>query len=403
MAQYKILSLDGGGSWALIQAMALCKIYGPDMRGHKLLSQFDLAAANSGGTLTLGGLLEDMTLADILGLFLSDTNRHEIFVALHWWAHPLLALLRLVGKVGPQYDAAAKLVGLRKIFHTHGDTKLTDLPARIRAAHGKTPRLMISAFDYDRERETFFRSDPQSAAGSFAPPLPPPTLAEAIHASCNAPVNYFDKPAAVARLRYWDGGVGSYNNPILIAVVEAIANGAKPEDIVALSIGTATMFLPMARDYPDEDAALVQPATRQCLKNDIEKLALSILDDPPDDASFIAHVNLGGALPKAADAPVTDTRIVRMNPLIQPVPADDGGWALPGDITEPEFKTLCKLGLDAITPDDVTLIKKFCQAWIDGTAPNQPIRANRRMLAREIGQATFAEAKRQWLSLIQPA
>ena len=38
---YKILSLDGGGSWALIQARILQDIYG-DIKGHELLKKFDL-------------------------------------------------------------------------------------------------------------------------------------------------------------------------------------------------------------------------------------------------------------------------------------------------------------------------------------------------------------------------
>ncbi len=33
---YKILTLDGGGSWALVQARVLIDIYG-DINGHELL------------------------------------------------------------------------------------------------------------------------------------------------------------------------------------------------------------------------------------------------------------------------------------------------------------------------------------------------------------------------------
>ena len=45
---YKILSLDGGGSWALIQARVLLDMYG-DISGHKLLQEFDMVISNSGG------------------------------------------------------------------------------------------------------------------------------------------------------------------------------------------------------------------------------------------------------------------------------------------------------------------------------------------------------------------
>ena len=44
---YKILSLDGGGAWALIQVKALQKIYGADTNGHAVLSRFDMAQIRS--------------------------------------------------------------------------------------------------------------------------------------------------------------------------------------------------------------------------------------------------------------------------------------------------------------------------------------------------------------------
>lgn len=58
MAEFRILSLDGGGSWALIQVRALTAIFERLLRkgaagitGHDVLRHFDFAAANSGGTL----------------------------------------------------------------------------------------------------------------------------------------------------------------------------------------------------------------------------------------------------------------------------------------------------------------------------------------------------------------
>ena len=59
---YKILSLDGGGSWALVQARVLIDIYG-DISGHELLRQFDMAIANSGGSLVLACLCNDMKIS----------------------------------------------------------------------------------------------------------------------------------------------------------------------------------------------------------------------------------------------------------------------------------------------------------------------------------------------------
>ena len=54
MAKFRILSLDGGGSWALIQVMALINLYGGDATGHQVLRDFDLVAANSGGRVMSG-------------------------------------------------------------------------------------------------------------------------------------------------------------------------------------------------------------------------------------------------------------------------------------------------------------------------------------------------------------
>ncbi len=45
---FKILSLDGGGTWALLEVMALENLY-PGKTGLQILRHFDLAVANSGG------------------------------------------------------------------------------------------------------------------------------------------------------------------------------------------------------------------------------------------------------------------------------------------------------------------------------------------------------------------
>jgi uncharacterized protein len=50
-----ILSLDGGGTWSLIQIRVLQHLYGPDATGHEVLSNFGLVVANSGGSVVFGG------------------------------------------------------------------------------------------------------------------------------------------------------------------------------------------------------------------------------------------------------------------------------------------------------------------------------------------------------------
>lgn len=62
---YPILSLDGGGTWAVLQVMALQEIFGAEASGHDVLANFKLVAANSGGSITLGGLIENKTLKQL--------------------------------------------------------------------------------------------------------------------------------------------------------------------------------------------------------------------------------------------------------------------------------------------------------------------------------------------------
>lgn len=83
--KYRVLSLDGGGSWALIQVKTLMQIYGETASGHEVLSHFDLVAASSGGSIVAAALIENLPLSATLDLFQSDPQRRAIFAELHWW------------------------------------------------------------------------------------------------------------------------------------------------------------------------------------------------------------------------------------------------------------------------------------------------------------------------------
>src|SRR5438552_1231480 len=78
---FRILSLDGGGAWSLIQVRALMMLYGGQLSGHELLKNFDLVAANSGGSLVLAGLVENLSLNQILQYFMDETKRRSMFFA----------------------------------------------------------------------------------------------------------------------------------------------------------------------------------------------------------------------------------------------------------------------------------------------------------------------------------
>jgi hypothetical protein len=410
MDQYRILSLDGGGSWALIQVKTLINLFsktgnGTDVTGHQVLKNFDLAVANSGGSITLGGLLTDMKLSDLLGFFLDEASRKSIFVDAGFFSDPFSYLLHPIG-IGPKYDTPSKLKGLKGVLKQTGELMVSAVASTIGTNYaGAIPDVVFCAFDYDANREVFFRSNVASLAASGSAPLQT-TVALAIHASTNAPLNYFDAPAQGPNgTRYWDGAVGGYNNPVLAGVIEALANGNDRAEVIALSLGTANVALPPQTHAPNEDPVLVAPRADSTIVNDLRKMATSILDDPPDAASFHAHIMLGGPLPAhGSAAPVTTGPVVRMNPLVQPMPGNSTAqWVLPSGLSDDEFGKLVQLDMDAIEQDQVLLISKLCDLWLANKVRNQGIRVVRETLLPDIGHATFADAKKAWIALCAPA
>lgn len=388
MEKYRILSLDGGGTWALIEVMALIDLYGSSTTGHQVLSDFDMVAANSGGSIVLGGLVDDMTLDDLLAFFMSQQKRDSVFVK------------KVHLPDTPKYRTAGKLAGLEAAFPNRGGQLMPDAVLDIPGkTSGKPVHLLIMGFDYDRNCARFFRSAAASGANLGDGDPAQVRLVDAIHASSTAPVLYFDQPAVLPSdpgKRYWDGGVTGNNNPVLAAVTEAIVLGHPPENIVALSLGTGTVARPP--QPPDEpDSVLFAKPYSQGVLADVEKLAGAIVDDPPDAASFIAHV-MTGASP-GLPAPV-DSRIVRMNPMVAPM-GGPGAWSLPDGMSEDTFTALVNLGMDATAQADVMNIQALATLWLDDKARNQPIRMNGD-LAPEVGHALHSQAREAWETLSAP-
>ena len=270
--------------------------------------------------------------------------------------------------------------------------KLPSIPVEVGQNYqGKEVHFLIPAFDYDRKRHMFFRSNLGSLASNFPHPDNIPsdaaTIVQAVHASSTAPVKFFNEPADFSERRYWDGGVAGYNNPVFAGVVEAIANNVLPRDILAFSLGTGTLYRPL--DGHAVDDILLQAKDYPSISGDLSSLAHSILDDPPDAASFEAHVALGQPLPQNSGAWISDGSVIRLNPLIQPV-RNAGSWDFPKGF-EQTFGRLVSLGMDALEQDDVDLIKAFAYAWIAGDIQNQPIRTNQQ-LDCEIGHSEFRVA-----------
>ena len=407
---YRILSLDGFGVWALIEVKALIALYGESASGHDVLKDFDLVAGNSGGSIVLGALVENLPLGKILAFFEDEETRKSIFslagltdVLLHDLAENLAYFvpedsnLNLTGIV-PRYSTTKKLPALRSILPSTGDVRLSEVAAGIPRHGSEAVHLLITAFDYDLNRAVFFRSSKVKRPHWGASQASNVTLAEAIHASSNAPVSYFDRPARFANDpgRYWDGAIAGCNNPVLAAVTEAAGKNHDPTNVVVLSIGTA--IVEHRRPKPGQPPSpFEQAALEPGVVADLRKLATAIIDDPPDIATFLAHVMTGSG--KGINPPA-DSRVVRMNPLIGPV-YKKGTWSLPGSMTPDQFRFLKNLGLDAVLKPQVDAIASYADLWLKDEAPNQTIRMNGRTFEAEVGQGRFSKARAAWKAIRQ--
>jgi hypothetical protein len=392
-SKYRVLALDGGGCWALIQAKALIAMYGAGTLGWDVLRDFDLVAANSGGSIVLGCLVENFSLQQILDFFLDEGQRKAVFSAT---SDTEAKILQATLKVGPKYSATKKLPALRAVLTGQGNKTLSDAIQGCKGQRGtgEFVRLLIVGFDYDRCKAAFFRSAETQGTAYGTGAVSGVTLAEAINASTNAPVNYFDGPAAMSDgSRYWDGAITGCNNPVLVGVMEAVMATKEFAEVVALSLGTGTVALPWQQAGPKGSPFVTGPGESGLLP-DLRKVSGSILDDPPDMASFIAHVLTGSGtnVPKPADS-----QIVRMSPSISPVwDAAANAWKAPGTMTTDDFAKLAGLDMDALEQDDVMRIYDYADMWLQDAAPNQPIRKDGDSLKCELGQEKFSEAKAAW-------
>ncbi len=378
---FRILSLDGGGPWALLQAMALERLY-PGLDGHAILGRFDLAVANSGGSITLAGLAKGLRPAEIAGMFLDRGWRERIFVR--------RSLLEKAGDDAlADWSAEGKRDGLRAVIDAGlGDPLsgrgLSDVARFVEARTGRAIRLMIAAYDLDRNRGRFFRSF-QSELSTETPAFEP-SLVDAVHASTHAPVLYFAGCAVVRdrnrpgdERRFWDGALGGVNNPVLAGVVEARALGET--DIAVLSLGTGSTWRPIAPAADAVNGEVLAQAASLRLVDGLRRVAGTILEDPPDNATRDADV-----LASTGD----QMRVVRLNPLIRPVRDDgiDGGkWRLPagyaamrpgGALGHPlgAFVALRDMPMDAVAQAQVDLIAALGRSWLGDDIPNQPLRWN---------------------------
>jgi patatin-like phospholipase/acyl hydrolase len=409
MEKYKILSLDGGGSWALLQAMALKAIYKDTSTGTRcgdILKQFNLIVANSGGSLMLAAMIEfiDEDIDKVINIFLNSESRNKVFSPLKWHEKNGLEYLATLLKFGPRYKASRKYDGLKSILRETDSVPLCRLH-EIRP--GIPKNIVICGFDYDRNRAIFFRTNQDSKSQSSSSNKYEYSLTHAIHASSNAPVMFFDEPArfkirGVAH-QLWDGAVGGNNNPVLIGITEALAElkGAErsSESLSVLSIGTGNNMLPVkgfTAINKSQHPALMKEIEASNFKSAIKTMATSITSEPPDAANYMAHMFLGGK-----SAPGSEPAIIRLNPLLQPFIAQNGQeWVFPPKIDKndhKDFVDLIALEMDATEQKEVLQIQKLGNWWIEDKVANQAIRLESSNLSCNIGHSDFSTAKAEWL------
>jgi hypothetical protein len=382
---HRVLSLDGGGAWAMLQAMALKDVFG-DIPGRQILAKFDLAVANSGGSIVLGGLIENMPPSRIIDLFDIQANRQAIFVPVP----PLENLLSHI-PIFPKYSTAGKLAGLTGLFGGMGGQFLSTFNGAnwVQGPNGADVKILIVALDYDAMRARFFRSygTPHGATADDVP------LVQAVHASSDAPVEFFDAPTEWATKRFWDGAMAGLNNPLLAGVIDLMGGGVSAADIVALSMGTGTVKLaPPALGAP---AALSQPLEASGPLNDLSKAAGCVTDDPPDMATFSTHVILAST---AGEDPTQVGRLVRLSPVVRPVLINNA-WVVPPGLNADQFQGLTQLGMDAVQQADVALIAALGSSWMADGAANQAIRMSSDDFSSSLGEVVYSAAKARWATL----
>ncbi|MDP5061846.1 MAG: patatin-like phospholipase family protein, partial [Maribacter sp.] len=239
---YKILSLDGGGSWAIIQLLTLKDRYG-NIEGREILKKFDLVIANSGGSIVLAALAENYTLDKAISLFKEKQNREQIFHKNSFKDRyfPVDYLGLFNAGFGPKYSATKKKEAFENLFPEIDKIQMDELPTLI----GKESlKIVVATYDALNNRAKFFKSfstNPDSYDSV--------RLTQAINGSSNAPVQYFDFPARFkakqSEIYYelWDGALGGFNNPILAGIIEAYKLGVDLKTIHIISLGTSNSLM----------------------------------------------------------------------------------------------------------------------------------------------------------------
>lgn len=399
---YKILSLDGGGSWSIIQILTLKEKYG-NLNGHEILKDFDLVIANSGGSIVLCALAANWSLDQCLEIFDKEETRLKIFHKNSFWKKYFPTGFTNLFGFGPKYSTTKKYQAFNEIFHSIKDIDLKSLPEHI----GKPSlRLAVCTFDAINNRAKFFKS--YSTSGKAFEEIDSMPLVKAIHGSSNAPVNYFDFPAKVkssqaGKFYYlWDGALGGFNNPVAAGLIEAIKLGIPKENVAIVSIGTGNRVKSLddrKRFYELYMSVLRNKKTKPIagLKfffANVLNLAKTILYEPPDWSNYVAYIT---RFETETNQSNNNGLFIRLSPLISPdlIHSDDPAFM--------QFITkIYQLDMDVIRSKDVQCIKDCFAYWQKGVVPNQPIKSSfnkQHELIHELGHAYFKDGLRDWEEL----
>ncbi|WP_430412336.1 patatin-like phospholipase family protein [Kordia sp.] len=409
--KYKILSLDGGGSWAILQVLTLKDIFlrkypNKEIKGHEVLRHFDLVIANSGGSMVLAALACNWTFDEIIRLFDDKTLRDKIFKKLNFRQRYFPAnLMRLFGvkSVGTRYSTTAKKEALKNILRIDNDKELNGVPlSELPKIIGKESlEIVVTTFDIINKRAKLFRSNKSSKARAEVIAkldyFEQVSLVGAIHGSSNAPVNYFDFPAVLVpkikgvknnRRRYlWDGALSGFNNPVMAGITEALANDVDRENIYVLSIGTGGKIVSDedSDNFRDqyystllgkkvvrkENGTINWNKTKKKIglffrlfkgasfySSTISNLSQSILFEPQTWASFGAYTSLFSGKGSSEN----NKRFLRLSPQIV---KDDNSNEL--------INKLYDLDMDVTEQTEIELLKSCYDEWKKGNIRNEPV------------------------------
>lgn len=396
---YKILSLDGGGSWTIFQLLTLQDKYG-DVNGHQILREYDLVIANSGGSIVLAALAENLKISQAMNLFKMKRIRESIFKRNTFKDRFFpVDYLRAFGiPFGPKYSVSQKMLAFANLFKNVNKYQMSDLPAIIGKENLK---IAICTYDAMNNRAKFFKS-----YGSNNSDYDSIRLTQAINGSSNAPVQYFDFPARFkakqSEIYYelWDGALGGFNNPILAGIIEAYKEGIKLKDIQIISIGTGNKLMSHKEkeDYWELKQETILKRRKKFAirsfrlqlsyyKEIVMNQAKTILYNPPDWANYVAMMFLS-----TSGTNESISQIIRLSPLIH--------YDSNMDISvKPLIEDLYSLDMDLTSNSDINLLIKCFKEWKNGRIRNHPIEfkiERNNDLTFISGDKTYSEAFARW-------